>query len=100
MAAQPTIADHAIIGDLQTAALVASNGDVSSALYRCLSPDAAARPTAGGLRAILSGRDEKVRTAAAPATSARAAAPASSRQAGDPIMSDRIELSVPETSLS
>jgi serine/threonine protein kinase len=74
----------------------ASNGDVSSALYRCLSPDAAARPTAGGLRAILSGRDEKVRTAAAPATSARAAAPASSRQAGDPIMSDRIELSGPD----
>src|SRR5215207_1935449 len=29
MAEQPSIADHAIIGDLQTAALVASNGDVS-----------------------------------------------------------------------
>src|SRR6187431_3199215 len=28
MAEQPTIADHAIIGDLQTAALVASNGDI------------------------------------------------------------------------
>ena len=28
MAKQPSIADHAIIGDLQTAALVASNGDV------------------------------------------------------------------------
>jgi GH15 family glucan-1,4-alpha-glucosidase len=28
MAEQPAIADHAIIGDLQTAALVASNGDV------------------------------------------------------------------------
>ncbi|MGH2370715.1 MAG: hypothetical protein ACRDI2_21265, partial [Chloroflexota bacterium] len=28
MAEQPSIADHAIIGDLQTAALVASNGDV------------------------------------------------------------------------
>ena len=27
-ATQPSIADHAIIGDLQTAALVASNGDV------------------------------------------------------------------------
>ena len=28
MAEQPSIADHAIIGDLQTAALVASNGDI------------------------------------------------------------------------
>ena len=28
MAEQPLIADHTIIGDLQTTALVASNGDV------------------------------------------------------------------------
>ena len=74
----------------------ASNADVSSALYRCLSPDPAARPTAGELRAILSGRDEKVRAAAAAVASAPASAPASSRPAGEPIMSERIELSGPD----
>src|SRR5215213_5659211 len=37
----------------------ASNADVSSALYRCLSPNPAARPTAAELRAILSGRNAK-----------------------------------------
>jgi eukaryotic-like serine/threonine-protein kinase len=34
----------------------AENAEVSQALHRCLSPDAAARPTAAELRAVLSGR--------------------------------------------
>ncbi|MGK7871242.1 FHA domain-containing serine/threonine-protein kinase [Falsiroseomonas sp. E2-1-a20] len=34
----------------------AVNAEVSQALHRCLSPDAAARPTAAELRAVLSGR--------------------------------------------
>jgi serine/threonine protein kinase len=37
----------------------ASNADVSAALYRCLDPDPARRPTASELRATLSGRDRK-----------------------------------------
>jgi serine/threonine protein kinase len=37
----------------------ANNAAVSSALYRCLSPDPAARPTAAELQAILSGRDRR-----------------------------------------
>jgi serine/threonine protein kinase len=45
----------------------ASNADVSAALYRCLSPDPEARPTAAQLRATLSGRDRKSVEAVAPA---------------------------------
>ena len=37
----------------------ASNAEVSAALYRCLSPDPAARPTAAALAEILSGRGAK-----------------------------------------
>ena len=45
----------------------ASNADVSSALYRCLSPNLEDRPTAGALRAALSGRGEKLGAPAATA---------------------------------
>ena len=51
----------------------ADNAEVSAILYRCLNPDAAARPTAPEIRAALSGRAPK--TVALPA-SARTPAPA------------------------
>src|SRR6187431_1033525 len=47
----------ALLGSLPAPAL---NAAVSAALHRCLSPDPAARPTAGALRDILSGRGAKV----------------------------------------
>ena len=50
----------------------ATNAEVSGALYRCLSPDAAVRPTAAELRAVLSGRS--ARTAKAPAAAVAPAA--------------------------
>lgn len=89
----------ALIGEMPSPA---SNSDVSSALYRCLSPDPAARPTAAELRATLSGRGAKPDAAkpAAGATKARpvgvtAARPAHNT-AGEPIVSDGIELSGPD----
>lgn len=91
----------------------AGNAEVSAALHRCLSPDAAARPTAVELRAILSGRGAKpdlpkpvaatvttppVPSAAASATKAASAgaATAASRPTGEPIVSDGIELLGPD----
>jgi eukaryotic-like serine/threonine-protein kinase len=96
----------ALLGLMQAPA---SNAAVSAALYRCLSPDPAARPTAAELRAILIGRDEKAVSsrAAAPATAAAApgaakagsAAPATTfgaRAAASPIVSDGLELTGPD----
>lgn len=82
----------------------ASNAAVSAALHRCLAPDAAARPTAAELRAVLSGRGGKP-DAVKPA--ARAAAPGIGRAgavplgkaaapAGEAIVSDGIELGGPD----
>ncbi|HLL18295.1 MAG TPA: protein kinase, partial [Rubrivivax sp.] len=82
----------------------ATNAEVSGALYRCLSPDPAARPTAAELRAILSGRHSAaVAEPAAPASVTKppatpAAAPAgvkASTASADPIISDGIELQGP-----
>ena len=80
-----------------------NNADVSAALFRCLSPDPAARPTAAELRATLSGRDKSAvarpiaHSATNPAPSAKkitaadeSAHPASGT--GAPIVSDGIEL--------
>jgi serine/threonine protein kinase len=72
----------------------ASNADVSSALYRCLSPNLEDRPTAGALRAALSGRGEKLGAPAA--TAAGLDRKASAKSPGGPIMSDSIELSGPD----
>jgi serine/threonine protein kinase len=49
----------------------ATNAEVSGVLYRCLSPNAADRPTAAELRAALSGRT--ARSATAPGSGARGA---------------------------
>jgi hypothetical protein len=84
----------------------ASNAEVSAALHRCLSPNAADRPTAAELRAVLSGRGPRpeVRAATtgaaapaaktAPAVAAKAAAPAKPAPAGTrrPLTSDRLQL--------
>ena len=81
----------------------ATNAEVSAMLHRCLSPEAAARPTASELRAALSGRGAK---RAAPAKAAGSAKPpARARTAGTarapagsasgaraPITSDRVQL--------
>jgi eukaryotic-like serine/threonine-protein kinase len=72
----------------------ANNADVSAALHRCLSPDPAARPTAGELRAVLSGRDRKPagRATASPAASP----PRPAGSVGDPpqapLVADAVEL--------
>jgi len=73
----------------------ASNADVSSALYRCLSPDPEGRPTAAALRAVLSGRGEKLGSPSAAAVKSAAKA-VMKGPSGEPIMSDRIELSGPD----
>ena len=96
----------------------ATNAEVSAALHRCLSPNAADRPTAAELRAVLSGRGTKKEAApaaksAAPAAraAAKAAAPAAKTAApaaktaaaparpaaarpaaGSPLVADRIGL--------
>jgi len=78
----------------------ASNAEVSSALYRCLSPDPTARPTAAELRAILSGRNAKpevAKPAAPPKTSTTTTTPATAvRQRGEVLLTDRIELHSPQ----
>ncbi|CAN5800574.1 hypothetical protein BH11MYX2_BH11MYX2_21640 [soil metagenome] len=61
----------------------ASNAEVSAALYRCLNPDPAARPTAAALADILSGRGA---TAATPKKAAPVAA------VGDTLVANGIEL--------
>jgi eukaryotic-like serine/threonine-protein kinase len=91
----------ALLGTMQAPA---SNAAVSAALYRCLSPDPAARPTAAELRAILSGRDEKAASSrsASPATAAaapgvaKATPTAATRTAAASIVSDGLELTGPD----
>ena len=103
----------ALVGNLQAPA---SNAEVSAMLHRCLSPNAAARPSAAELRAVLSGRGDKP-VAASPATKVTspapsrrveasvAAAPVGGRvsspaaSAGAPIASDGLELLVRRPSL-
>lgn len=72
--------------------LPAQNAEVSAALYRCLSPDPAARPSAAALRDLLSGRG--VHSAAPIKASAPVAGVAGPpvRAAGTPLVSDGIEL--------
>jgi hypothetical protein len=87
----------------------ATNAEVSAALHRSLSPNAADRPTAAELRAVLSGRGARresesgvrgaASTAAArPATPAAASttgastAPGTRAGAGAPLTADRLEL--------
>jgi serine/threonine protein kinase len=75
----------------------ASNAEVSAALHRCLDPDATRRPTATGLRAVLSGRNRKavpppVAPKAVPKTVTAPAAPAVARTA---LVSDALELAAP-----
>jgi serine/threonine protein kinase len=67
----------------------ATNAEVSAALHRCLSPNAADRPTAAELRAVLSGRAPRaaLRTTAAPSSTAK---PTVNR--GAPLTSDRVRL--------
>ena len=83
----------ALLGSLSSPAL---NAAVSAALHRCLSPDPAARPTAGELRDILSGRGPRVtpptKPAVAFAASAKAPALAKTPARGVPLASDTIEL--------
>ena len=77
----------------------ANNAEVSSALYRCLSPDPAARPTAAELRAILSGRGPRAEARKpAPATPARPATGAAAPRpdGGPPITSEGLELLGPD----
>jgi len=75
----------------------ADNAAVSAAIHRCLSPDAAARPTAAELRAVLSGRGTKREdvpaAAAATGTGASGAgARATTAAAGAPVTTDRVQL--------
>lgn len=77
----------------------AQNAEVSAALHRCLSPDAAARPTAAALRDLLSGRNVKPAAPrakpGAPPTKAEGAAPAATsppRGETPPLVSDALEL--------
>ena len=78
----------------------ASNDAVSKALHRCLSPDAAARPTAAELRAALSGRAPRTSAAGMTTTAAPrsgvaprpAPTAATVSSAGSALSSDRIEL--------
>ena len=66
----------------------ASNAEVSSALYRCLSPNADARPTSAELHAVLSGRGLSVPVARSTAPPKVGTATATR----DPIVSEAIEL--------
>ena len=83
----------------------ATNAEVSGALYRCLSPNAADRPTAAELRAVLSGRSARsapakvaaaAKTAASPAAAAKAAASPGTAAApaarGSPLVGDRVRI--------
>ena len=67
----------------------AVNAEVSAALHRCLSPDPAARPTAAGLAAILSGLGTKRAATTKPPVPAHPAA-------GGPIVSDSLQLVGPD----
>jgi hypothetical protein len=92
----------------------ANNAEVSAALYRCLSPDPAARPTAAALRDILSGRHAKSESrpaastvaaagrargtppASTRATDAAVASTAAPRTKGAPLRSTGIQLLAPD----
>jgi serine/threonine protein kinase len=67
----------------------ATNAEVSAALRRCLSPNAADRPTAAELRAVLSGRAPRAAVRPAASTSPTAK-PTALR--GAPLTSDRVRL--------
>ena len=67
----------------------ATNAEVSAALHRCLSPNAAERPTAAELRAVLSGRSAR---AAAAKDRVRPAEPARPTVARPALASDRVQL--------
>ena len=83
----------------------ATNAAVSAMLHRCLSPDAAARPTAAEVRAALSGRAPRAATAPAAkpvtapaaksATAPKAAAAAATASGAAPIASARLQLTGP-----
>jgi serine/threonine protein kinase len=89
----------ALIGTMPSPA---ENAEVSAALYRCLAPDPARRPTASELRAVLSGRSSKPSAPKTAATTTPVAKPASvdaKAAAGtkaEPIVSDGIELLGPD----
>jgi hypothetical protein len=76
----------------------ASNDEVSATLHRCLSPDAASRPTAAELRAVLSGRGPRAEarrsaaTTAAGSAAASAGKPAAARTRGTPLTTERVQL--------
>ncbi|MES1182293.1 MAG: protein kinase [Myxococcales bacterium] len=78
----------ALLGQLPAPAL---NAEVSAALYRCLSPDPAARPTAAEVRDLLSGRGAR---AEPPKTIAAVDAHgAAGSRSGQPLLADGIRLS-------
>ena len=93
----------ALLGLMQAPA---NNAEVSAALYRCLSPDPASRPTAAELRAVLSGRGARAvpPTVPAPArsvpsesaTRALPVATGDNRAASAPIVTDGLELTGPD----
>jgi serine/threonine protein kinase len=68
----------------------ADNAEVSQALHRCLSPDAAARPTAMELRAVLSGRGTPAEVPKATSTAAAAGAPR------PPLVAEALVLQAPD----
>ena len=85
----------------------ASNASVSATLYRCLSPDPKARPSAVAIRASLSGRDSTATAArtterlAGVPSDARGVAPSGAKARADAavrsaLKSDRIQLLTPE----
>jgi serine/threonine protein kinase len=83
----------------------ASNAEVSAILNRCLSPDAAKRPTAAELRAVLSGRGPRPAAAVPAAVPSSPAATAgggavvgagATATAGAPIVSERLDLIAPD----
>jgi len=70
----------------------ALNAEVSRLLHRCLSPHAAARPTAAALRDALSGRSAKDEPSKPLAVKPTASAPIATAGKGEPLVSDGIEL--------
>jgi len=70
----------------------ASNAEVSSALYRCLSVNPAARPSAAELRSILSGRTAGPVVAKRPASAGTVPTVTGKASAGDPIVATALEL--------
>ena len=75
----------------------ATNAEVSGVLYRCLSPNAADRPTAAELRAALSGRSARPAATAASAPAAAAKAAPSAKPAASPAASPAAVPATPST---